>query len=210
LIVPARLLGRANRPILPAEAHAIADDTRLRDILSVPATPSEMTSGEVESWGAASRDRALQTLADEDWRGTYELTKSWVSRGGGAWLPDAWLMYAASALLRRQPKIAVHSLDLALGTWLSGSVDRPAISWCRGLFVWFRLNDPKTALLDLEPAFDLAPQWLGSDLPGQIARCRVEAQRSRKRTASVKSQPEFLGSSKVVVNDCFPRQRQTI
>ena len=157
-----------------------------------------MTTNEVESWGASSRARALQSLADEDWRGTYEWTKSWVSRGGGAWLPDAWLMYSASALLRGQPKVAIHSLDLGLGTWLSGPLDRAAISWCRGLVVWLQLSDPKTALLDLVPASDLAPLWVGSDLPEQLARCRAEAQRSRKRTPSVKPKPEFLGPDKVL------------
>lgn len=157
-----------------------------------------MTTADVESWGETSRARALQALADEDWRGTYEWTKSWVSRGGGAWLPDAWLMYAASALLHGQPKIAVHSLDLGLGTWLGGTVDRAAVAWCRGLLVWCRLNDPKTALLDLESACEAAPPWLGANLAEELARCRAEAQQSRKRTASVKPRPDFVGPGNVL------------
>jgi len=102
-------------------------------------------------------------------------------------------MYATSALMHGQARTAVHSLDLGLGTWLEGRADRAVLSWCRGSVVWTRLNDPKTALLDLELAVAAPPLWLAAGIDGQMQRCTAAALASRKRVASVKPSPDFTG-----------------
>jgi len=95
-------------------------------------------------------------------------TKSWVGWGGGAWLTDSWLLYATSALLKNEPKNAIHSLDLGLRTCIEGPIDRAVLTWCRGILVWRLLMDPKTALVDLEAAADQVPDWLEDDVASGI------------------------------------------
>ncbi|NMM23756.1 MAG: hypothetical protein HHJ11_09705 [Phycicoccus sp.] len=155
--------------------------------------PAKVPGQDSAVWGQHCKDRALEALVKEDWRGVYDWTKSWVGWGGGAWLPDTWLLYAASALLHGQPRSAVHSLDLGLGTWLEGRADRAVLSWCRGCVVWTRLNDPKTALLAFELAVAAPPPWLAAEIDGKIQRCSEAALASRKRVASVKPSPDFTG-----------------
>lgn len=157
---------------------------RVRKTPPVPIDPSE----DVRAVGEHCQREALIALADDDWHGLYRWTKSWVTSGGGAWLPDTWILYAVSALLKGEPRTAVHALDLGLGTWISGPQDRAALRWCRGVTIWTRLNDPKTALADLDPADDL-PDWLVVDRSATIDRCAAAATTSRKRVASVSPSP---------------------
>jgi len=69
------------------------------------------------------RDRPVQatepSACEGDWHRAYEAAKSWIVGGGGAQLPDPWLVYAASALLHGQPRIAVHSIDSVWATGLN-------------------------------------------------------------------------------------------
>ena len=152
---------------------------------------ARVPGGDVAGWGNQCRDHALTALDNGDWRGVYEWTKSWVGWGGGAWLPDTWLLYAASAMLKRQPKNAVHSLDLGLKTWIEGPADRAVLVWCRGALVWKVLADPKTAVTDLDLAEPHLPAWLEADVATQVARCQQDARVSRKRVPSVKPHPEL-------------------
>jgi hypothetical protein len=155
--------------------------------------PVKVPGGDVARWGEECRAKALAALDAEDWRPVYDWTKSWIGWGGGAWIPDTWLLYAVSALLQGKPRIAVHSLDLGLGFWLAGEADRAALTWCRGAIVMDRLADPKTALLDLEGCHDLLPQWLSPRATERLEMCRDEATKSRKRVPSVKPRPLFTG-----------------
>ncbi|HSE46690.1 MAG TPA: hypothetical protein VLA89_15310 [Gemmatimonadales bacterium] len=152
---------------------------------------SKVPGGDVAQWGDECRERALAALAQADWRGVYEWTKSWVGWGGGAWLPDSWLLYATSALLKNEPKNAIHSLDLGLRTWIEGPIDRAVLTWCRGILVWRLLKDPKTALVDLEAAADQVPDWLEDDVASGIQTCQQNAAASRKRVPSAKPRPDF-------------------
>jgi hypothetical protein len=58
------------------------------------------------------RERALRALVAGDWHDAYRWAKGWIGRGGGAWIVDPWLVYAASALLHRQPRSAIHQRPL--------------------------------------------------------------------------------------------------
>lgn len=154
---------------------------------------SKVPSGDVVRWGDECRAKALVGVEAEDWRSVYDWTKSWIGWGGGAWIPDTWLLYAVSGLLQGKPRIGVHSLDLGLGTWLAGEADRAVLTWCRGAIVMDQLADPKTALLDLEDCRDMLPSWLGSRANERLERCRTDAAKSRKRVPSVKPRPSFTG-----------------
>lgn len=72
--------------------------------------------------GRGVRAKSLAGVENSDWRPVYDWTKSWIGWGGGAWIPDSWILYAVSALLQGKTRIAVHSLDLGLGAWLEGPV----------------------------------------------------------------------------------------
>ena len=53
--------------------------------------------------------------------------KGWIGQGGGAWIVDPWLVYAASAIMNGQRRNAVHSIDLAgnpsARSWASRRLD---------------------------------------------------------------------------------------
>ena len=86
--------------------------------------PAKVPGGDVAHWGAQCRVKALAGLDAGNWRPVYDWTKSWIGWGGGAWLPDTWLLCAASALLKGQPRTAIHSI----GPWhwdLAGRRRRP-------------------------------------------------------------------------------------
>jgi len=155
--------------------------------------PVKVPGGDVARWGEECRAKSLAGLDAEDWRPVYDWTKSWIGWGGGAWIPDTWLLYAVSALIQGKPRIAVHSLDLGIGIWLAGEADRATLTWCRGAIVMDRLADPKTALLDLEDCDDLVPQWLTPRSAVRLEKCREDASKSRKRVPSVKPRPLFKG-----------------
>lgn len=159
---------------------------------------AKVPGGDVARWGQECRENALAGVDAEDWRPVYDWTKSWIGWGGGAWIPDTWLLYAVSALLQGQPRGAVHSLDLGIGTWLAGEADRAVLTWCRGAVVMDRLADPKTALLDLEDCHDRLPVWLGQRATARLERCREGAPKSRKRVPSVKPRPTFTGFDHMV------------
>lgn len=159
--------------------------------------PAKVPGGDVARWGKECRAKALAGIDAEDWRPVYDWTKSWIGWGGGAWIPDTWLLYAVSALLQGKPRIAVHSLDMGLGTWLAGEADQAVLTWCRGVVVMDRLADPKTALIDLEDCRDSVPQWLRATATGRLETCRAAAPKSRKRVPSVNPRPAFTGFDKM-------------
>ncbi|GAA5195389.1 hypothetical protein GCM10023346_25200 [Arthrobacter gyeryongensis] len=160
--------------------------------------PAKVPGDDVAAWGAQCREKALAGLEAGDWKAVHDWTRSWVGWGGGAWIPDTWLLYAVSALGQGKPRIAVHSIDLGLKYWLPGPIDQAVLAWCRGVIVMDRLGDPKTALIDLEAAAPLLPVWLAPAAAERLARCREEAAKSRKRTPSVKPRPEFTGPDPVL------------
>lgn len=137
------------------------------------------------------RDWAAEGLAERDWRTTYDAAKGWVSRGGGAWIPECWLVHAASGVLHRQPRTGVHALDLALGNWVSAEPDRSILLWARASIVWHWLDDPKTAEADFTAAGTASPAWLQPRLEHDVEACREAAALSRKRKAAVASAPGY-------------------
>ncbi|MEQ7010135.1 hypothetical protein ABN028_28545 [Actinopolymorpha sp. B17G11] len=158
---------------------------------------AKVPGGDVARWGEECGAKALAGVEARDWRPVYDWTKSWIGWGGGAWIPDTWLLYAVSSLLRGQPRNAVHSLDLGIGTWLAGPGDRAGLTWCRGMVVMNALQDPKSALLDLEPVAESLPPWLAHQSAELLGRCREVASRSRKRKPAVKPHPHFIGADSV-------------
>ena len=156
--------------------------------------PAKVPGGDVAGWGERCRIDALAGVQTRDWRRTHDATKSWVGWGGGAWIPDTWLLYAVSALLKGEPRNAVHALDLGIKTWLEGPTDQALLTWCRGMVVWRVLKDPKTALIDLEHAARFLPAWLGAPIDEVLQRCHNDGSRSRKRRPSVEPRPAHAGS----------------
>ncbi|MEU8213915.1 hypothetical protein AB0B85_32470 [Micromonospora sp. NPDC049044] len=138
------------------------------------------------------RERAVACLQAGDWRGAHSWAKGWVGSGGGSHI-EPWLIYVASALLSGKARDAVHAIDLAIGLWLPGKHDRAALLWLRGCVVHRRLNDPRTALLDLLPAEPALPPWLTDQREAEIAACEEAAQHSRKRVPSVKPAWSYSG-----------------
>jgi hypothetical protein len=141
--------------------------------------------------GVEAQRRALAAYEERDWRGIYDWTKAWISSGGGAWIVDAWLLYVVSALLHRQPRTAVHSVDLALANWIEASEERALLRWVRASIVHRRLEDPKTAQADYEAAAGAVPDWLRERVERDVVECAADAARSRKRKASVVPAPDF-------------------
>lgn len=133
---------------------------------------------------------AAETLRSRDWRATYGRAKEWVYLGG-AFVPETWLVYAASGIFHRQPRTAVHTLDMALGPWIEHAPDRAILLWARATVVRCHLDDPKTALLDYTVALPDAPDWLRPQVATDIEACTNAAARSRKRKPSVKPSPEY-------------------
>lgn len=157
--------------------------------------PHKVPGGDVAAWGRECQTKALAGEADGDPRTVHDWTKSWIGWGGGAWLPDPWILYSVAGLMEGKPRIAVRSLDIGIRTWLDGAVDRAALTWLRGLIIEGRLNDPKTALLDLEPAAASVPAWLTPSPDNDVEHCREAAVNSRKRVASVKPRPSHVGAA---------------
>ena len=136
---------------------------------------------------------AAEALAKRDWYSAYRWAKGWISSGGGAWTLDPWLVYAASALMQRQPRQAIHSLDLALKTWIDAPPDRAILLWARGEILLRWLDDPKTALLDLREAANDAPAWLRADAVASLTASERDAPKSRKPKPSVELRPAYMG-----------------
>jgi hypothetical protein len=141
--------------------------------------------GDPAKWGVQCRDKAITALQVDDWHAAYEWAKSWIMGGGGNWIVEPWLVYAASGVLHGQPRIATHSVDLALGHWISEPADRAILFWVRGCVIRSHLHDPKTALSDLEAAQPSAAAWLGPRVAIALDQCRHEASLSRERKPSV-------------------------
>lgn len=152
--------------------------------------PTKVPGGDVATFGAACRQKALDGVHAGDWRPVYDWTKSWIGWGGGAWIPDTWLLYAVSALLQGKPRIGVHGLDLGISTWLDGERDRAVLTFCRGAIVLNVLGDPKCAETDLEAASSNAPEWLRAHATAAHRECQDKAPQSRKRVPSVKPRPD--------------------
>src|SRR5689334_12094392 len=153
--------------------------------------PAKVPGGDVGEWGRECQANALAALSESDWRGVYEWTKSWVGWGGGAWRVDVWLLYSTSGLLKGEPRSAIHTIDMALRNWIESPINTAVLTWSRGVLVWKRLNDPKTALADLTTAAGQVPNWLEPDTSLRLGACEEAAAVSRKRVASVKSRPDF-------------------
>lgn len=135
------------------------------------------------------RDWAASALTDQDWRAAYDAAKGWVARAGGAWIPEAWLVYAASGIFHGQPRIGVRSIDLALSNWVDGAPDRSVLLWSRASITWRYLADPKAAQRDFESAASAAPTWLRAQLDDDLQKCRTAAAVSKKRKPSVADAP---------------------
>lgn len=138
---------------------------------------------------------AEEGLREGDWHRAYEAAKSWIMGGGGAPLPDPWLVYAASALLHGQPKIAVHSIDLGLGHWVEPAEDRAILYTVRGWIILETLKDPKAAIDDFNAAQESSPTWLLPAVAEGLRRSSVEAATSRKRKPSVGASPKVVKPS---------------
>lgn len=145
------------------------------------------------AWGEECRRTAVASLKDGDWYGSYASTKSWIGYGGGAWILDTWLLYAASALLHGQPRTALHAMDKAMRAWLPHPADRAVLRWVRGQILRIRLKDPKTALDDLRAAVADAPAWLRPMADASLAAAEAEAPKSRKRVAAFTPSPDHAG-----------------
>jgi hypothetical protein len=152
--------------------------------------PSKVPGGDVAKFGAECRAKALDGVTASDWRPIYDWTKSWIGWGGGAWLPDTWILYAVSALLQGKPRIGVHALDLGINTWIDGDRDRSVLTFCRGAIVLQVLVDPKCAEPDLEAAAATVPEWLVAGATERLTECRERTPKSRKRVPSVKPRPD--------------------
>jgi hypothetical protein len=135
----------------------------------------------------------VDALEKRDWYDAYASAKWWIGAGGGAWIVDPWLVYAASALLQGQVRSATHSIDLALRVWIPQPANRAILLWIRGDVIRRRLNDPKTALADLTAAADDAPEWLTQRAVEDRDACALEAPASRKRKPSVGPAPAYRG-----------------
>lgn len=59
--------------------------------------PAKVPGGDVGEWGRKCQASALDALAEGDWRGVYEWTKSWVGWAAAAGRVDVWLLYASSS-----------------------------------------------------------------------------------------------------------------
>jgi|SRR5262245_3306306 len=93
-------------------AHAASGSGNLSAMTFAAA---KMPGGDVAAWGAECRAKALAGVEAGNWRPVYAWTKGWIGWGGGAWIPDTWLLYAVSALLRVSRK-------LLFAVWISGWV----------------------------------------------------------------------------------------
>ena len=144
-----------------------------------------------KEFGLETKRRALDAYAVRDWLMIYDWTKSWITNGGGAWMVDAWLLYVISALLQGWPRSAVHSVDMALETWIGAPEDRAILHWVRAAVIHRRMNDPKTAIHDYEAASEAALEWLRDQLASDLVSCAADAERSRKRKPSVDPAPVF-------------------
>ena len=145
--------------------------------------------------GDEYRSRIREGLAAQDWRSPYEWAKSWVGSGGGAQLLDPWLAYVASAMLKGEPRTAVHAIDLALKNWIPDKENRAVLLWVRSRIVRVRLKDPRSALTDLRQLQDSGPEWLQGEIARDSVACGVEAERSRKRKPSVQEAPDYVGTA---------------
>ena len=146
-----------------------------------------MDTDRAEPVGTEAEYRAAvqAALAADDWHRAYQWAKGWIAHGGGAWIVEPWLVYAATSFMMGQPRTAVHSLDLALKHWLHEPGDRAVLRWVRGSIVRTHLADPKTALPDLETALSDAPAWLAERCHVSRDECAKAALTSKKRKASV-------------------------
>ena len=161
----------------------------------------------MEQWAADCRLRAGQALAAGDGHAAHGAAKAWVTHGGGSRLPAPWLVHAAGALLQRQPRGAVHALDLGLEHWVEAPPDRSVLLWARGSVVLRHLRDPKTALADFRAAAVDAPEWLRERLGADLAESGTAASVSRKRKPAVELAPVYLGSTAVVADSPGPSHR---
>jgi hypothetical protein len=151
--------------------------------------------GHADALGRQMQAAAEEGLREGDWHRAYEAAKSWVMGGGGAPLPDPWLVYAASALLHGQPRIAVHSIDLGLGHWVEPPADRAILYAVRGWIILEALRDPKTAIDDFSAAQESSPTWLLPAVAEGLRRSSAGAATSRKRKPTVGASPKVVKPS---------------
>jgi len=156
---------------------------------------TRMSAESVVEYAARLRTMAVEALESGEWHPAYLAAKSWISAGGGALLLDPWLIYVASGILHGQPRIAVHSVDLALKAWVQDPPNRAILRWIRGRLIVDWLRDPKTAIDDFTYAEENSPEWLREEAVMTRSACIEAATKSRKRKPSVEPAPEFTGPS---------------
>ena len=122
---------------------------------------------------------ALEALTCHDWSMASVAAKRWVSTGGGAQLPDPWLVYSASDLILGRASTAVSSLDMGLRNWVADPADRSVLLWARGCVLLRRLSDARSALVDLDAAAPDAPEWLVDQLAFDRKECARKARAKR-------------------------------
>ena len=156
---------------------------------------TQADAADVDTLGLRMKAAAEEGLANRDWHRAYEAAKSWIFGGGGAYFVDPWLVYAASALLHRQPRIATHSLDVGLASWVENPVDRAILHTVRGWIVLETFRDPAVALVDFDECANSVPKWLAAAHSAGRDRARAEAPKSRKRKPSVPPAPTTIKPS---------------
>jgi hypothetical protein len=154
----------------------------------MPSVTDVTLARDYREWSAAG-------LTERDWRTTYDAAKGWVSRAGGAWIPEAWLVYAASGLFHGPPRIGVRSVDLGLSNWVNAAPDRSILLWARASITWRYLADPKTAAPDFSAAAPDAPVWLRGQLRHDHEGCREAAAASRRRKPTVAEAPGYANQT---------------
>jgi hypothetical protein len=153
---------------------------------------SDISPTEVDAFGERMRVAAEAALEQGDWHRAYEAAKARIGNGGGGARSDPWLVYAASALIHGQPRIAIRALDLALSHWVAPQPDRAILRAVRGWTILESLRDPNTAAEDFVAAEGSAPGWLTPTINAGLERSRVEGAVSRKRKPSASPAPQSL------------------
>ncbi len=146
------------------------------------AAMAEMTEAERNAAEVECRHAAEQALRRGDWHEACLWAKSWILRGGARRI-EPWLFYVASALQQGRPKTAVNSCDLGLRTWCEDEPSRAILRFVRGEVIRHRLNDPKTAINDLDAAARACPDWLAQDRKHARTACAGEGREKQETHA---------------------------
>lgn len=110
---------------------------------------------------------------------------------------DPWLIYVASALMRSQPRTAVHGANLALRLWIMPPPDRAILQWVRGAIAHRLLDDAHAAIADFGVAAESVPPWLRAQLLSDLEIARSDASRTKRKRSSLPPSPDFEGPGDV-------------